>query len=335
MLKALADRIEQSWYHQKWWNVWLLPLSLLFFFISHGRRLWLAHINKAVKNNAIPVVVIGNINVGGTGKTPLTCELVNQLKQAGINVGIISRGYGSDAPYYPYLLKKNEQASSVGDEPKLLRDRLDCPVVIGSDRNAAIRLLSQQNVDLILSDDGLQHYKMARDYEIVVLDGKRKLGNGWLLPAGPLREGGWRLKTVDTVIFNGTTDLIEPTNHMHIVPVAWVNAKTGARESLDFFHDKKTHAVVGIGNPQRFFSTLDSLSVEYKEHIFDDHYAFKSSDLNITDEYSQQIVMTEKDWVKCSAFAEENMWYLEINAQLSSELKTTLMQNLTSLVNVR
>ena len=105
MLKALADRIEQSWYHQKWWNVWLLPLSLLFFFISHGRRLWLAHINKAVKNNAIPVVVIGNINVGGTGKTPLTCELVNQLKQAGINVGIISRGYGSDAPYYPYLLK--------------------------------------------------------------------------------------------------------------------------------------------------------------------------------------------------------------------------------------
>ena len=261
MMKAMAERIEKNWYQGKCWNAWLLPLSLLFFVISHARRLWLIHVNKAVKNNAIPVVVIGNINVGGTGKTPLTCELVTQLKQAGINVGIISRGYGSDAPYYPYVLAKNERAEIVGDEPKLLRDRLDCPVVIGPDRNDAIQLLSQQNVDLILSDDGLQHYKMARDYEIVVLDAKRQLGNGWLLPAGPLREGAWRLKTVDTVIFNGES--ANDKKHMSIVPTAWVNAKTGERKNLSAFSEQKMHAVVGIGNPQRFFSTLDSLSVEY------------------------------------------------------------------------
>jgi tetraacyldisaccharide 4'-kinase len=328
----LGNRIEKSWYESKWWNFWLLPLSLLFFVISHTRRLWLTYIKKAVKNNAIPVVVIGNINVGGTGKTPLTCELVNQLNKAGIKVGIISRGYGSNAPYYPYSLNKNEPASIVGDEPKLLRDRLNCPVVIGPDRNAAIQLLSQQNIDLILSDDGLQHYKMARDYEIVVLDAKRQLGNEWLLPAGPLREGGWRLKTVDAVILNTSiSNSREQKNCMSIVPTAWVNAKTGERKSLAFFSGKKIHAVVGIGNPQRFFSTLNSLSVEYKQHIFADHHAFIETDLNVVDEYSQQLVMTEKDWVKCAAFADENMWYLEVNAQLSIELKAQLMQDLTAL----
>lgn len=335
MIKAIAERIEKSWYESKWWNVWLLPLSLLFFVISHSRRLWLTHVNKAVKNNDIPVVVIGNINVGGTGKTPLTCELVNQLNKAGIQVGIISRGYGSNAPYYPYALNKNESATIVGDEPKLLRDRLDCPVVIGPDRNAAIELLSQQNIDLILTDDGLQHYKMARDYEIVVLDAKRQLGNQWLLPAGPLREGGWRLKTVDAVILNGTDDSANTCDHMNIVPTAWVNAKTGERKDLGFFSGKKVHAVVGIGNPQRFFTTLDSLSVEYKQHIFADHHAFTAADLNIVDDYSQHLVMTEKDWVKCAAFADENMWYLEVNAQLSAELNTKLKQDLTALVKAR
>lgn len=331
-LTILGARIEKSWYEAKWWNAWLLPLSLLFFLISHARRLWLTRLVKANKNNDVPVVVIGNINVGGTGKTPLTCELVKQLNQAGIKVGIISRGYGSNAPYYPYSLDKNESAKIVGDEPKLLRDRLDCPVVIGPDRNAAIQLLSQQNVDLILSDDGLQHYKMARDYEIVVLDAKRQLGNGWLLPAGPLREGQWRLNSVDAIILNGATDSGDEQKQMSIVPNAWVNAKTGVRKSLDYFAGKKLHAVVGIGNPQRFFSTLDFLSVEYKEHVFPDHHAFTADDFKQLDEYSSHIVMTEKDWVKCSVFAEENMWYLEVNAQLNSVLEKKLINDLMALV---
>lgn len=336
MLERLTSRIEKSWYEAKWWNIWLLPFSALFYLLSHTRRLWLTRCATAIKNNHIPVVVIGNINVGGTGKTPLTCQLVKRLNEAGIHVGIISRGYGSNAPHYPYLLAKHELASIVGDEPKLLRDRLDCPVVIGSDRNAAIELLSQQGIDLILSDDGLQHYKMARDYEIVVLDAKRQLGNNWLLPAGPLREGAWRLDTVDAVILNGVTKIASAKENeeqgMAIVPSSWVNAKTGERKLLDFFAGKELHAVVGIGNPQRFFATLDSLSVKYQEHIFADHHAFTQTDLDIANEYSQCIVMTEKDWVKCAAFANENMWYLEVDAQLSAALENTLMNDLTALV---
>lgn len=329
MLDRLSARIEKSWYSHKWWNGWLLPLSGLFFILSHARRLWLTRVVRASKNNSIPVVVIGNVNVGGTGKTPLVCHLVEQLNHVGIRVGIISRGYGSNAPYYPYALAKHEAANIVGDEPKLLRDRLDCPVVIGPDRNAAIKLLSRQGIDLILSDDGLQHYKMARDYEIVVLDAVRNLGNGWLLPAGPLREGSWRLNSVDAVILNGSDVL---ANGMEIVPSAWVNAKTSERRNLDFFAGKNTHALAGIGNPQRFFSTLDELSVKHCDHVFADHHAFTPVDLNWADEFSTQLVMTEKDWVKCAAFADVNMWYLEVNARLNTYIETTLINDLATLV---
>ena len=328
MLNRITARIEKSWYVGKWWNSWLLPLTVVFFLLSYVRRTWLTRIVKASKNNSIPVVVIGNINVGGTGKTPLACHLVKQLAQTGIRVGIISRGYGSHAPYYPYALVEGEAANIVGDEPKLLRDRLGCPVVIGSDRNAAIQLLSQQEVDIILSDDGLQHYKMARDYEIVVLDAVRNLGNGWLLPAGPLREGAWRLNTVDTVILNGSDAI---ATGMEIVPSAWVNAKTGERKALDFFAGKAFHAIAGIGNPQRFFSTLDDLSVHHSDHVFADHHAFIAADLMLADEFSAQLVMTEKDWVKCAAFADENMWYLEVDARLNTQLETKLINDLAAL----
>jgi tetraacyldisaccharide 4'-kinase len=199
--------------------------------------------------------------------------------------------------------------------------------VIGPDRNAAIRLLSEQEVDLILSDDGLQHYKMARDYEIVVLDHSRQLGNGWLLPAGPLREGAWRLSQVDAIIYNGVSDA-----GMRIVPTAWVNAKTRDRKPLGYFAGERVHAVAGIGNPQRFFSTLDTLNVNYETHIFADHYSFIAEDLEFEGEYSAQVIMTEKDWVKCAEFATESMWYLEVSAQLSAPLETQLLNDLVALV---
>jgi len=324
----MTKLIERSWYQQKWWNFWLLPMSGLFFLLSHTRRLWLTQVIKAQKNNSIPVVVIGNINVGGTGKTPLTCRLVELLNQQGIKVGIISRGYGSHAPYYPYALAKGESATIVGDEPKLLRDRLDCPVVIGSDRNEAIKLLSEQGIDLILSDDGLQHYKMARDYEVVVLDATRKLGNGWLLPAGPLREGAWRLNKVNSIVENGP----KGSSSMSITATAWVNAKTHKRKPLNYFDGKKLHAVAGIGNPQRFFSTLDDLNVEHVDHVFVDHHHFIKSDLKLADGFSDQLVMTEKDWVKCAEFADESMWYLEISACLDDQLESKLLKDLTALV---
>lgn len=319
----LFDRIEKSWYQDKWWNVWLLPLSGLFFLITYARRWWLQSVFPARKNSDIPVVIIGNINVGGTGKTPLTCRLVELLNHQSIKVGIISRGYGSNAPHYPYALAKGESANIVGDEPKLLRDRLQCPVVIGSDRNAAIALLLESNVDLILSDDGLQHYKMARDYELIVLDQQRQLGSGWLLPAGPLREGAGRLKQVDQIVYNG--------GDMHVTPTAWVNAKTGVRKALNFFANERVHAVVGIGNPQRFFNTLESLKVECREHIFVDHHKFQRRDVSISDDFSRTVVMTEKDWVKCIEFATESMWYLEVGAVLDVCLEKKLVSDLVAL----
>jgi tetraacyldisaccharide 4'-kinase len=332
VLAIVAARIEKSWYESKWWNIWLLPLSALFFILSHIRRLWLKHAVTPVKFSNLPIVVIGNINVGGTGKTPLACFLVDALAKKGVKVGIISRGYGSAAPYYPYALARNEDAKIVGDEPKLLRDRLNCPVVIGPDRNAAIKLLSQCNIDLILSDDGLQHYKMHRDYEIVVLDQSRTLGSGWLLPAGPLREGAWRLEQVDAVIYNGASALAGSAS-MKIAPSVWVNAKTLERKELEFFCNKYVHAVVGIGNPQRFFSTLDELNVNYKRHVFSDHHGFIASDLNVLENSSEQLVMTEKDWVKCVSFATESMWYLEINAQLDFQFEKKLLNDLVELSN--
>jgi tetraacyldisaccharide 4'-kinase len=332
VLAIVAARIEKSWYEDKWWNTWLLPLSALFFVLSHIRRLWLKHALTPVKFSKLPIVVIGNINVGGTGKTPLACFLVDALAKKGVRVGIVSRGYGSAAPYYPYALERNEEAAIVGDEPKLLRDRLNCPVVIGPDRNAAIKLLSQYNIDLILSDDGLQHYKMHRDYEIVVLDQSRKLGSGWLLPAGPLREGAWRLEQVDAVIYNGSSAIAGDAS-MKIAPSVWVNAKTLERKELGFFFNKNVHAVAGIGNPQRFFSTLDDLNVNYQKHVFSDHHAFIASDLNVLEDSSEHLVMTEKDWVKCVSFATESMWYLEVNAQLDSQFEKELLNDLVELSN--
>lgn len=335
LLTTIATRIEKSWYQDKWWNIWLLPLSAVFFVLSHLRRLWLIHIKTIAPQAKIPVIVIGNINVGGTGKTPLACFLVDALAKKGLKVGIVSRGYGSSAPYYPYLLEQNEDAVIVGDEPKLLRDRLNCPVVIGSDRSAAIKLISQQNIDLILSDDGLQHYKMHRDYEIVVLDQSRQLGSGWLLPAGPLREGAWRLKQVDAVIYNGsgilTDSALDHSASMQIVPTAWVNAKTQERKALSYFAHKRVHAVVGIGNPQRFFTTLDALEVDCDKHIFSDHHAFVASDLNVFNCSSEQLIMTEKDWVKCAGFATESMWYLEVSAQLDTQFEQKLLNDLVVL----
>ncbi|MFQ3170027.1 MAG: tetraacyldisaccharide 4'-kinase [Oleispira sp.] len=335
LFAIIAARIEKSWYQDKWWNFWLLPLSAVFFVISHLRRVGLRSLQTTKKPEGIPLVVIGNINVGGTGKTPLVCFLVDALAKKGVKVGIISRGYGSAAPYYPYALEKNEDAIVVGDEPKLLRDRLGCPVVIGADRNAAIKLVSQQDIDLILSDDGLQHYKMHRDYEIVVLDQIRKLGNGWLLPAGPLREGAWRLEQVDAVIYNGSGFLIDSSlqaaGAMQIAPAAWVNAKTRQRKELGYFLNKKVHAVVGIGNPQRFFTTLDTLSVDYKKYVFADHHAFVAADLDVLGNSDEYLVMTEKDWVKCENFATDSMWYLEVSAQLDSQFEKKLLNDLVIL----
>ncbi|MEZ5494556.1 MAG: tetraacyldisaccharide 4'-kinase [Pseudomonadales bacterium] len=313
-MKTLSNFIERLWYGNaaRYWPfiALLLPLSTLFLLVSQFRKKNL--LSKKVVL-PVPVVVVGNISVGGTGKTPLLCALADALTKRGVLVGIISRGYGGSHSGVPRCVLREDDPREVGDEPLLLKRATDCPVVIGRDRLAAATfLLQQHSVDVILSDDGMQHYALPRDVEIAVLDGQRGVGNGLLLPAGPLRESLSRLRSVDFVVSNGEaahnkipTDIAVVA--LKLLPQCWVSLKTGATLPLHALDKSQpVHAVAGIGNPQRFFSTVRALDFALTEHAFPDHHVFVAEDLSFDDEAF--VVMTEKDAVKCASFAKEN-WY--------------------------
>jgi tetraacyldisaccharide 4'-kinase len=321
MNKAIKKFIEWGWYHgtRTFWPllIVLLPLSLLFIIVARLRRFLLVsqQSSKAVAAISVPVIIVGNIAVGGTGKTPLLCSLALAFIEKGFRPGIISRGYGGSYQGEPRLVSVTDDAAVVGDEPLLLARRTGCPVVIAQDRVAAARYLETQNVTVILSDDGLQHYALARTVEIVVMDGQRGVGNGWCLPAGPLREPVSRLQSVDFVVINGETESCFRADQitMLIQLVHWINVRTGEKKLLAHLPSGScVHAVAGIGNPQRFFNTLQANGYKIIEHVFPDHHAFVASDLNFCDDLA--IVMTEKDAVKCSLFAQDNMYALIVAA---------------------
>lgn len=315
-MKTLSSFVERVWYGSatRYWPViaLLLPLSLLFLIVSRVRKKMLLNHQVVL---SVPVIVVGNISVGGTGKTPLLCALAAALTKRGVRVGIISRGYGGAHNGVPRCVLQEDDSHEVGDEPLLLKRATDCPVVIGRDRLAAAAfLLQQHSVDVILSDDGMQHYALPRDVEIAVLDGQRGVGNGLLLPAGPLRESVLRLQSVDFVVRNSTVEIPQHNTvsgvcsiNVKLMPQYWVSAKTGEVLPLGAL-EKNTvvHAVAGIGNPQRFFSTVRALGFLLTEHAFPDHHVFVEEDLSFDDEAF--VVMTEKDAVKCASFAKEN-WY--------------------------
>lgn len=303
MLNKLAAVIERNWYGSAWKNFWLLPLwPIVSLIVTYKRARFL---NQPPAENVRPVVVVGNLSVGGTGKTPLIVYLVERARALGLHPGIVSRGYGGKAPCYPLQVNAQTPVAHCGDEPMLLHARLNCPVVVDPQRRRAAQALADQ-VDIIFSDDGLQHYAMARRAEIVVVDGKRRFGNGWLLPIGPLREPLDRLATVDVVLVNGDDFTVEPT--------ALVNAKNGNVIGLDSFNGRTLHAVAGIGNPERFYRTLQNLGIDVIEHSFADHHPFQASDFYFAGS-QDVVVMTEKDWVKCRSFAQDNWWYVPVNAQ--------------------
>lgn len=312
------------WYQSKWAGWLLSPLALLFYFISRSKRQ--AFIKHPPKALAVPVIVVGNISVGGTGKTPLLIALIELLKQQGYTPGVVSRGYGGKADSYPYSLNEKSTASEAGDEPLLIYQRCACPVVVDPNRlQAAEYLLAHSDVDIILSDDGLQHYALPRTIEIAVIDGKRGLGNRLCLPAGPLRETAARLQSVDFVLLNGESHFVFTPEQQQfsitaqaVQPLHSTNTKSMG---------KTVHAVAGIGNPQRFFATLDSLGYAYTQHIFDDHYAFKADDLQFGDD--TPVLMTEKDAVKCRQFKElDNHWYLPVQAELPPAFVNAFLQQL-------
>ncbi|MDO6711797.1 tetraacyldisaccharide 4'-kinase [Aliiglaciecola sp. 2_MG-2023] len=305
----------------------LLPLTCLFWLLSGLRRAgyklgWL----KSHKI-PVPVIVVGNISVGGNGKTPLVVYLAKWLTEQGYKPGILSRGYGGNASLFPSSVDFESDVNRVGDEPLLIKRRANCPVVIDPKRpRGAKYLVDKHQCNVVICDDGLQHYALQRDIEIVVIDGARKHGNGWLLPMGPLREKQSRLKTVDFVI-NNSGSPIPPEIPMEIKSGDFINVKDGNQHKAVADFNEPITAIAAIGNPQRFYNLLAHLQVPVKQHIsFLDHYQFKQLDFP-----NGTIVMTEKDAVKCRDIAKDSWWFLPIYAKLPESFTQQLKQKLDSI----
>lgn len=325
--------LERQWYRWTPWHAILLPLSLVFWGLSTLRRAlyrlgWIASVKLPA-----PVVVVGNIAVGGTGKTPLVIALIDLLKAQGYRPGIISRGYRSKSTL-PRPVRRDSDPAEVGDEPVLLAIKTACPVWIGQDRVAAGMALlgSHPEVNVIVSDDGLQHYRMSRDVEVIVIDAERWFGNGQLLPAGPLREPPLRLKQADVVVINGWlpgAPLQRREFTMQLVGDLLYNLRNPAlRARPEIFAGQSVHAVAGIGYPDRFFKHLKKLGMRFSEHPFPDHHVFTPHDLAFLE--SDVIVMTEKDAVKCVDFAGDNAWVLPVEATLDPGVGLAVLGKLRS-----
>ncbi|MBJ4954613.1 tetraacyldisaccharide 4'-kinase [Salmonella enterica subsp. enterica serovar Goldcoast] len=308
----------------------LLPLSWLYGLVSGGIRLCYKLGLKRAWRAPVPVVVVGNLTAGGNGKTPVVIWLVEQLQQRGIRVGVVSRGYGGKAATYPLLLTVDTTTAEAGDEPVLIFQRTGVPVAVSPVRSDAVKaILAHHDVQIIVTDDGLQHYRLARDVEIVVIDGVRRFGNGWWLPAGPMRERAGRLKSVDATIVNG--GVARPGEiPMHLEPGLAVNLRTGERR--DVAQLPNIVAMAGIGHPPRFFATLEACGARPQKCIaLADHQSLTYSDVSALVAEGQTLVMTEKDAVKCRTFADDNWWYLPVDAHLSGERPDALLNSLISL----
>lgn len=307
--------IERIWSGRSALYLLLLPLSLLYGLISNLLRLSYVWGWRKAWRAPVPVVIVGNLTAGGNGKTPVVIWLVQALQQRGLRVGVVSRGYGGSARQYPLVLHSETLPSEAGDEPVLIYQRTGAAVAVSPNRRESIEvLISECEIDIIITDDGLQHYALARDFEIVVVDGQRRFGNGWWLPAGPMRERKSRLTSVSAVINNGGTP--EPGEFaMQLEPGAAINLQTGERALPGAL--KNVVAMAGIGHPPRFFNTLHQLGVTpVKEVAFADHQSYTAAALNALLEDGQTLLMTEKDAVKVRTFAATNWWYLPVSAQL-------------------
>jgi tetraacyldisaccharide 4'-kinase len=320
--------IDNMWYSPSWYHwpviILLLPLSAVFWVLS-GLRRWLfrLQIKPSVSIPAL-VIVVGNISAGGNGKTPLVVYLANRLRQEGYHPGVLSRGYGGKNALYPLTVDHISKVDWVGDEAILMRQHINCPLVVDPIRpRGAMELVEKHKCDVIICDDGLQHYALNRDVEIVVMDGKRRCGNHLLLPAGPLREASWRLDTADFLVLNG--GLV--TNGEYLMSLEagkLINVKYPNKSlSINDLRAPVT-ALAGIGNPQRFFSLLEKKRVKLKDQIsFVDHHAFIKKDIP-----SGTVIMTEKDAVKCTQIVHDDCWYLPVSARLTNQFESQLLQKL-------
>lgn len=304
--------LQDAWYQEMYLTPLIVPFSLFYLDAVRFRRfLYRIGLKKATAL-PVPVIIVGNISVGGTGKTPLVIWLAKFLQQNGYKPGIISRGYGGSASNEVTPVTADSTAAWVGDEARLIYQHCGYPQAIARNRVAAGRyLLNHHDVDIIIADDGLQHYALKRDIEIAVIDGARRFGNGYCLPAGPLREPVERLNEVDLVIVNGISEE-EHEFSMRFLGEQAVNLKTGATLALSQFTHQPCRAVAAIGNPQRFFKRLQDAGLTITTQAYPDHYVYQASDICFND--LQPVLMTEKDAVKCQSFATERHWYVPIEA---------------------
>lgn len=320
MSGALHDWLQRVWYAGHPAGALLLPLGWLFG-VGVRLRQWLYRIRLLpTVEVARPVIVVGNVSAGGTGKTPLTLWLALQLRSSGVRPGIVLRGYGGSARA-PRLIAADASVAEVGDEALLLARRSGCPVAIGADRVAAARLL-EDKVDLIIADDGLQHLRLGRVAEIVVIDGDRRFGNRRLLPAGPLREPLRRLAEVDALVVNGER-VVDQEIPMSLTATDAVALTDGAQRALRHFAPGPVHALAAIGNPGRFFRMLEAQGLRVIPHALPDHYRLQREDLDFGD--LLPVLMTEKDAVKCESFAQRRYWFVPVDAVLDAEEGSELL----------
>ncbi len=318
------------WYTKPAIIAWLLmPISAVFRLLVAVRRLAYRRGWLRVQRLPVPVIVIGNLTVGGTGKTPLTIALVQLLRARGYHPGVVTRGYGGQRHAAPCEVSAAADPYQVGDEPVLLARH--CPVVVDVRRPRGARHLMALGCDVILADDGLQHYALGRDIEVLVVDGERRFGNGCCLPAGPLREPPARMQTGDFIVANGQGLPGEYTMQLHTPRVVAVYDPQQA-QPLAAWRGQSVHAVAGIGHPERFFRRLRAAGLQVTAHAFPDHHHFRRSDLQFPD--TQSILMTEKDAVKCRSFATGRYWMVPVEVELPDALVTALAARLSQIVQL-
>ncbi|KZZ29951.1 hypothetical protein A3752_17990, partial [Oleiphilus sp. HI0081] len=303
-------------------------------------RAWLYRLGfKTSYRSSLPIIVVGNITLGGTGKSPLVAYLVQALQERGYQPGIVSRGYGASIPSTECReVLADSLPEEVGDEPLMLKQALDCPVFVSPNRKLSVQALEAQGCNVVISDDGLQHNALQRDVEVCVYDGQRALGNGYLLPMGPLRESQSRMKKLDFQVINGADDLpgvnsSEPYIRMdlrpgNLLPLKADPGQDGLNQALalEKLSGQPVNAVAAIGNPERFFEVLERSGMIVMRHAFEDHHAYSIDDFGFSE--TLPIIMTEKDAVKCRSLGLSDAWYLPVEAELSANLADLIIEKI-------